>query len=71
MPLEPQDPAGLVADDEHVLRVLGQRAQAAAQHRHDTGDRAVLACARERVFVECALRSQALGVEPGALHPRP
>ena len=71
VPFEPQDPAGLVADDEHVLRVVGQRAQVAAQHRQDAGDRAVLARLRERVLVERALRLQALGVEPGALHPRP
>jgi hypothetical protein len=50
--LEPQDPAIGVADDHHVLGVLGQRAEAAAQHGQHAGERAALARLGERVGVE-------------------
>jgi hypothetical protein len=69
--LEPQDPPGGVAHDEHVLGVLRERAEAAPQHRHDAPDGAPLARPREAVGVESAARAQALGVEAGAAHPRP
>ena len=69
--LEPEDPALGVADDHHVLGVVGERAEAAAQDRHHVGDRRVGPGLDERVRVERAVRAQTLGVEAGELHPRP
>ncbi len=71
MALEPEDPAGAVADHEHVLAVLGDRAEAVPEHRQDAGERAALARLRERVGVERRAGSQVPRVETGGLHAQP
>ena len=71
MTLEPEDAADLVAHDHHVLRVLGEVAEAVAQCGQGAHEQRAAARLVELVGGERLLRLERIGPQAGRLHARP